>query len=315
MNAPIIQLIGPTATGKTELALALANIFPLEIVSVDSALVYQEMDIGTAKPTLKERQKIKHHLIDICMPNESYSVGLFLRDVTESIKDIHQRKKIPLLVGGTMLYFNALNKGLAEIPTIPEEVRQTLQKILAEKGLDFLYTQLKMEDPTTAERLHPHDSQRILRSLEVFIATKKPLSQWHIEQKNISQNQNFSHALSLVLIPQDREKLHKIIAQRFKQMLANGFVNEVDYLQKKYVLSVDSPSMRCIGYRQVLRYLQQQITQQEMLEQGIFATRQLAKRQITWLRNWPKDKWVPPHQSDTIQPLKNHIDNYLQSFR
>ena len=311
MKPQIITLMGPTATGKTALALELAKTFPIEIISVDSALVYAGMDIGTAKPSKEEQAKVPHHLIDICQPNKSYSAGRFVRDAKQSISEIFSRGNIPLLVGGTMLYFKALFEGLAAIPDVPSEIRQSLQHACEMRGLTALYEELKTIDPLSAAKIHANDQQRILRALEVFYATDKPLSFWQTQSATDTSMQQAS--LQIALMPEDRAQLHAMIEQRFERMLAEGFAEEVIKLREQFGLTIDSPSMRSVGYRQVMEYLEGALTFEEMKAQGIYASRQLAKRQMTWLRPWPNAKFVFAHRSDTIEPIKILIENFLFS--
>lgn len=294
-------ILGPTASGKTQLALDLAQSFPCEIISLDSALVYQDMDIGTAKPTLAERQAVPHHLIDIITPLQSYSVADFLQDCLKKVEEIQQRGNFPLIVGGTMMYFHALTKGLNDLPEADENIRQQLQQDKEQLGLSFLYNQLEKIDPITAQRLKPNDSQRIERALEVFYLTNKPLSEHFQEQ---TQAQNALNIHTLTLIPENRALLHQQIAQRFENMLKNGFLDEVEYLKKCYPeLHADLPSMRCVGYRQAWDYLEKSESYQDFKDKGIAATRQLAKRQLTWLRKLAADTILDPYQTNETQKI------------
>lgn len=282
MTKLIFCLMGPTASGKTALATELVARFPFEIISVDSAMIYREMNIGTAKPTPEELRITPHHLLDIINPNESYSAAQFCTDAKNLSEDIFARGKIPLLVGGTMMYFNALQQGLSELPEANETLRQELETKARTLGLGALHEQLKQIDPVAAERIHAHDAQRIQRALEVYYASGTPLTEL-IAQKKKSSNYEF---INLALFPDDRAWLHERIAQRFKHMLSEGFVAEVEALQEKWGLHLGLPSLRCVGYRQVFEFLNGEGDYKSMQEKGIAATRQLAKRQLTWLRHW-----------------------------
>ena len=276
-----IFLMGPTASGKTELAVQLAQRLDAEIISVDSALVYKGMDIGTAKPTLKERQGIPHYLIDILDPAESFSTGSFRKQALELMEDITKRGKIPLLVGGTMLYFNALYNGLATLPEANPDVRKLLDDELATVGKEAMHARLKRIDPESAERIHPNDPQRVQRALEVYELSGKPITQFFREAQ---QDQIPFNKIKLIVAPQDRKLLHEKIAQRFRQMVDRGLVEEVRALYNRGDLTDALPSIRAVGYRQTWSYLQGEYDLDTMIERGIIATRQLAKRQFTWLR-------------------------------
>ena len=284
-----LALVGPTASGKTAIALALAAEWPLEIISVDSALVYQGMDIGTAKPTLAERQAVVHHLIDIRDPAQSYSAADFARDATALIADIRGRGKLPLLVGGTMLYIKALIEGLDDLPLADPAVRADIEEEAHDRGWPALHAELALVDPPTAQRLPPHDSQRIARALEVWRITGKPLSSFFGTTRVAGPR-----VALLSLEPQDRKWLHQRIEQRFDAMLEHGLVDEVKALRSRGDLQADLPSMRCVGYRQVWEALNDieegtplATAMRLMRERGIAASRQLAKRQLTWLRGMP----------------------------
>lgn len=279
-----VFLMGPTATGKTDLALALCDRLPLEIISVDSALVYRGMDIGTAKPTPELRKRYPHHLVDILDPVESYSAAAFCRDALSTMAGIHARGRVPLLVGGTMLYYRALQRGLAVLPKAQPELRRQLEQRRQEQGLASLHQELQQLDPVAAERIHPNDPQRILRALEVVLATGKPMSDlWALQADSTLPYR----VLKFALWPGERALLHERIARRFNSMLAGGFVEEVDTLKKRGDLREELPSMRAVGYRQVWQYLDGRLDYDEMIERGVIATRQLAKRQLTWLRAEP----------------------------
>src|SRR6266853_313834 len=281
---PAILLMGPTASGKTRLALALARTFPVEVVSVDSAQIYREMDVGTAKPSPSERRAVPHHLIDIIDPTESYSAARFRADALRLMKEITARGRIPLLAGGTMLYFKALREGLSELPESDASVRAELDAEAAARGWPALHAELASVDPATATRLKPTDTQRIQRALEVFRISGKPMSR--LLRRGKSAAPPF-HLIELALVPSDRGALHRRIEERFDAMLERGLVEELRALRERYALRPGLPSMRCVGYRQAWQFLEGEIDRDELRNRGIFATRQLAKRQLTWLRATP----------------------------
>ena len=278
---PAIFLMGPTASGKTALAVQLAHAVNAEIISVDSVLVYQGMDIGTAKPSMKERDGIPHHLIDILDPAESFSTGRFKTVALEIMADITGRGKIPLLTGGTMLYFNVLFHGLASLPEANPAIRKKLDLELAQLGKDALHQRLAQIDPQSAARIHPNDPQRIQRALEVFEISGKPISSFFLQAE---QDQIPYRKIKLIIAPEDRKILHAKIALRFHKMLQQGLVDEVKRLFLREDLNETMPAIRAVGYRQVWSYLQGEYDFATMTEKGIVATRQLAKRQFTWLR-------------------------------
>ena len=302
MNLTPICLAGPTGSGKTAAALAIAEFVPLEIISVDSALVYRGMDIGTAKPSREELAKVPHHLIDILDPSESYSAAEFVRQTQTLVKEIQARGRLPLLVGGTMLYFKALFVGLSAMPQADPELRAEIDADAAVRGWPALHADLATLDPVTAARRAPNDSQRIQRALEVIRLTGQPMSALHAERSEGVDWPLFS------LEPQDRDWLHHRLALRFKQMLDQGFVTEVRRLRERGDLSLQLPSMRCVGYRQIWEALEDKHLgvkdddriAVEVYERGLAATRQLAKRQITWLRSMPERRIVP---CDGKQPV------------
>jgi tRNA dimethylallyltransferase len=273
--------MGPTASGKTQLALTLAAAFPIEVVSVDSAQIYRGMDVGTAKPSPSERRALPHHLIDIIDPTESYSAARFRADTLRLMKEITARGRIPLLAGGTMLYFKALREGLSDLPESDAEVRAEIDAAAAQRGWQALHTELARVDPETAARLKPNDAQRIQRALEVFQTTGTPMSQLLGRRKQTGLPFRF---IELALVPSDRAALHRRIEERFDAMLKAGLVEELRALRKRYALRPDLPSMRCVGYRQAWQFLDGELSRDDLRERGIFTTRQLAKRQLTWLR-------------------------------
>lgn len=278
---PAVCLMGPTASGKTALSVRLAQAIGGEIISVDSALVYRDMNIGTAKPSLEERGGVPHHLIDIIDPAEAFSTGQFRARTLSLMADIHARGKVPLLTGGTMLYFNALYGGLAQLPEADPVIRARLDDELLMLGKDVLHERLSKIDPASASRIHPNDPQRIQRALEVFEISGRPLSSFFAE----AQSDSLPYRLvKLIVAPKERQTLHEIIAARFHDMLARGFIEEVEKLMQRGDLSEKMPSIRAVGYRQIWGYLLGEYDKPAMIEQGIAATRQLAKRQFTWLR-------------------------------
>ena len=281
---PAIFLMGPTASGKTAAAVELAQHLPVELISVDSALVFRDMNIGTAKPDAATLAAAPHHLIDIIDPTAVYSAAAFRTDALQLMQDISARGKIPLLVGGTMLYFRALRFGLSDLPQADEKVRADIEKKAAQAGWPDMHAELAKIDPETAARLKPNDSQRIQRALEIYRISGQTMSALLQQQEPYQLPYKL---IPLALIPSDRKPLHDRIAIRFTEMLKLGLLDELRELQNKYILNNDMASMRCVGYRQSWQYLAGDIDHTELLEQGIAATRQLAKRQLTWLRSMP----------------------------
>jgi tRNA dimethylallyltransferase len=299
--------MGPTASGKTALAVSLAEHFPLEIISVDSALVYRDMNIGTAKPDAETLARAPHHLLDIREPTEAYSAAAFCTDARRLMADISARGRVPLLVGGTMLYFKALLQGLDDLPPADAALRQQLEHEAASRGWPALHAELAEIDPVTAARLAPNDSQRIGRALEIFRLTGSPMFTLLAKaQSNLPYR-----VLQLALLPSDRAVLHQRIATRFDQMLAGGLIEEVESLRCHYALEADMPAMRAVGYRQAWAYLDGAMTLGELREQGIAATRQLAKRQLTWLRSWPGvielDCLAADVEAQALARVKTHL--------
>ena len=278
---PAILLMGPTASGKTGVAIELARELPCEIISVDSAQVYRRMDIGTAKPDAATLARAPHHLIDVIEPDESFSAARFRDDAQALMREITERGRIPLLVGGTMLYFKTLLEGLSELPQADPAIRLMIDTMADESGWPAVHRELQRIDPETAARLEPNDSQRIQRALEVYYITERPLSAILKKPKYVY----FPYTpVKLALVPADRGELHARIAARFESMLELGLIGELRRLRADYALEASMPSMRCVGYRQAWRYLDGEIGLAALREQGIAATRQLAKRQLTWLR-------------------------------
>ena len=296
-NKPLaIFLMGPTASGKTDLAIQLRQQLPVEVISVDSALIYRGMDIGTAKPSKAELALAPHRLIDICDPSESYSAANFRTDALREMQEISAQGKIPLLVGGTMLYYKALLEGLSPLPSADEKVRSEIEAKSALIGWDGLHQELSKIDPISAQRINPNDSQRINRALEVFYLTGKTLTEL-TAQKGEALPYDI---LQFAIAPEQREVLHRRIEQRFHKMIELGFQQEVEKLYRRPDLNENLPSIRCVGYRQMWEYLRGDYDHDEMVFRGICATRQLAKRQITWLRGWTSPiQWL-----DSLQPAQ-----------
>ncbi|HET6265598.1 MAG TPA: tRNA (adenosine(37)-N6)-dimethylallyltransferase MiaA [Usitatibacter sp.] len=279
-----ILVLGPTASGKTAVALALARRFPAEIVSVDSAQVYRGMDVGTAKPDRASRAAVPHHLVDVVDPTESYSAGRFRDDATRLVAEIHARGRVPILAGGTMLYFRALTQGLSDLPPADPAVRARIDARAARSGWPALHAELARVDADTAARLEPTDPQRIQRALEVYEITGTPLSKL---QSRGGGTQPAFEALRVALEPGERSELHRRIDARFRAMLDAGLVEELHGLKRRYRLDASLPSMRAVGYRQAWETLEGRAPADTLAERGIAATRQLAKRQLTWLRSMP----------------------------
>ena len=283
MAQPVVLLVGPTASGKSAAALYLAQQFNAEIISIDSALVYRDMNIGTAKPSAEEQARVPHHLIDLIAPTEAYSVARFLVDCRATIDAIHSRGRLPLLVGGTMMYANILVRGMSDVPPSDSAIRAEIFAERERDGIEALHEKLRAFDPVTAARLRSTDTQRIERALEVWRLTGLPLSSLQGQRKPALEG---LETLVLRWMPDSRAWLHARCEQRLVTMFARGFVAEVESLREKYELSADVSSMRCVGYRQVLDVLEGRTPETEMFERALFATRQLAKRQITWLRSF-----------------------------
>ncbi|MFD3434501.1 tRNA (adenosine(37)-N6)-dimethylallyltransferase MiaA [Alteromonas macleodii] len=296
---PVIAIMGPTASGKTGLALDIAAKVESEVISVDSALVYKGMDIGTAKPTQEEQAGVVHHLIDIIDPAQSYSVSQFVNDTNALIGDILARGKVPILAGGTMMYFNALINGISPLPKSDEKIRDEITQQAQRLGWSKLHDELRGVDPISGERIHPNDPQRITRALEVYRSTGKTLTHWQ-QQEGEKCRYNIAQ---FAIAPADRAVLHERIATRFDLMLEQGFENEVVKLYERSDLHEDLPSIRSVGYRQMWQYLDGQLSYAEMRERGIIATRQLAKRQLTWLRGWEQVTWLDTFANDNLTKI------------
>lgn len=302
---PVVCIMGPTASGKTALAIALKqHLHNAELISVDSALVYRGMDIGTAKPSAAELAAAPHFLLDMLDPAQSYSAADFRADALTLIADIQRRGNIPVLVGGTMLYFKALLQGISALPAADEHIRQQLEAQAAKLGWAAMHQQLALVDPQAAARIHPNDPQRINRALEVYRLTGKSLTELTAEKP-----EPFPYKIhQFAIAPTERAVLHQRIEQRFMQMLEQGFEQEVRQLFQREDLHENLPAIRCVGYRQMWQYLAGQITHEEMVSQGIAATRQLAKRQLTWLRSWPDLHWLKS-EADASENLQAVISS------
>ena len=294
-DLPIFVLTGPTGVGKSDWAIRLAEDAPVEIVSVDSALVYRGLDIGSAKPPKALRERILHHLVDLCAPTESYSAGQFVTDATTCISQIHARRRVPLLVGGTMLYLRALVHGLAPLPQAAPEVRAQLDERAARDGWPALHGELLRVDPAAAARIAAHDRQRIQRALEVYYTTGRPISE--LQRSTVSPLAGL-RLKYWALAPTDRAMLHERLSGRFRAMMKAGFLNEVKELHQRGDLTARHPSMRSVGYRQLWAHLDGEYGLEEAEQRGIFATRQLAKRQLTWLRAEKLAQWMDPENAE-----------------
>jgi tRNA dimethylallyltransferase len=300
---PVICLMGPTASGKTALAMALHDALPCDIISVDSALVYRNMDIGTAKPTAEELAKYPHSLINLIDPSESYSAADFCRDALREIEKSRANNRIPLLVGGTMMYFKSLIDGISPLPTADAKIRQEIEAEAKELGWSHLHDQLAKIDPISAERIHKNDPQRLIRALEVFRITGKSMT----ELTKVKGERLGGDVLQFAISPKDRKDLHARIALRFEQMIEQDFESEVVKLKERTDLHVNLPSIRCVGYRQMWEYLNNEVDHDEMVFKGICATRQLAKRQLTWLRNWPNLHWLHMEDENNLKDILSSV--------
>lgn len=330
----VICLMGPTAAGKTDLALALVESLPCDIVSVDSALIYKGMDIGTAKPDKEFLKKAPHKLINIIEPYESYSVARFYADVYQEIQIIIEKGRIPLLVGGTMMYYRIIQQGIANLPSADEHIRKVIVQDAEQYGWAYIHAQLKKVDPESAARIKPTDSQRLQRALEVYRVTGKTMTKLWQDQQNVSgkvsensytqthihnSSQEIENVgglpplpyyfLNFSIAPQDRKELHQRIEKRFDQMLDMGFLKEVDAFYRCNKISSDMTSMRCVGYRQVWEYFEGKLNYEEMRERGIIATRQLAKRQLTWLRSWPNLYQLDTNDTKVLAKALKIVEN------
>ena len=306
MKPLAVCLMGPTASGKTELALRLADRLPVAIISVDSALVYRGMDIGTAKPAQDTLRRYPHRLLDIREPEESYSAGNFVRDATAEITDIHKTGCIPLLVGGTMMYFRALTRGMARLPPANRDIRAAIDAEAAAEGWAAMHGKLAAIDRNSAERISANDSQRIQRALEVYRVSGRTLSEWH--RTGLGESEAPARFIKFGLVPRDRSTLHNRIEKRLAAMLENGFLEEVRRLRVRPGLSARSPSMRAVGYRQLWSHLDGDCDLETAVARALFATRQLAKRQLTWLRSEGGLYVLDPLEPATIDTIVSAIE-------
>ena len=304
---PIISIIGPTSIGKSNLAIELYNKYPVEIISVDSVMIFRDMNIGTAKPDKEVLKSIKHHLIDIKNPDDNYNVGDFYKDVCKLINSIHLNERIPLLVGGTLMYFNQLYNGLNQLPETSIIDRNFINNISDIYGWEKLHTCLKNIDYKTYQKINKADKQRIQRALEVYLITGKPISSFFAESMHLSEDFNL---ITLKMMCDDRSKLHKNIEERTKMMFQNGFIDEVMSIRKKYPITSDSQSMKSIGYKQVMSFINNEINENELFERTIFATRQLAKRQITWIKKFTEGIEIDL-ENQTLEHLFSMLDKRL----
>lgn len=304
----VVCLMGPTASGKTGLAVELAQYHNFEIISVDSALVYKGMDIGTAKPDEDLLAKAPHRLIDIIDPTESYSAADFVLDAVDHVQDILSKGKTPLLVGGTMMYFNALQKGLAEMPNANPELRATIEQEALQKGWASLHEELHKVDPEAALRIHPNDPQRLQRAIEVYRLTGKTMTQFWSEQESVSLPFDM---INMAVMPKERSVLHERIEQRFYDMMDQGFLAEVEAFYRRGDLSIDMPSMRCVGYRQLWQHLNGDDLLDDAIFKGVVASRQLAKRQLTWLRGWEDLMIFDSLSKDLVPDALNYIESKI----
>ena len=307
VDSPIaVFIMGATATGKTDLALAVYEALDVDLISVDSALVYRGMDIGTAKPDAQTLQQAPHQLIDIIDPAEVYSAGQFREDALRLMQQSVETQRTALLVGGTMLYFNALQKGMANMPAVDESVKQAIEQEAVTNGILAMHERLQKLDPVSAERIHPNDPQRIKRALEVYDSTGVTLTEYWREQEQLKDKTGFPYRrIKIALMPDDRIELRKRITQRLDMMLKQGFIEEVERLYKRDDLQPEMPSIRAVGYRQVWGYLAGDYGYDEMREKAIIATAQLAKRQMTWLRKETECNFIDPNALNTPKVLKN----------
>jgi tRNA dimethylallyltransferase len=304
-------LLGPTASGKTDLAVRLAQTAPVELISVDSAQVYRGMDIGSGKPDADTLAIAPHHLIDIRDPADSYSAADFRADAISLITQIHERGRFPLLVGGTMLYFKVLRDGLADMPHADARVRADIEQLAEQGGWAAVHARLAEVDPLSADRIHPNDPQRLQRALEVFLVTGRTMTELHAEEQ-LAASTSGSLPFDLqftAIVPAERGQLHDKIARRFRSMLEAGFVTEVEKLYRRGDLSAELPALKSVGYRQIWQYLAGNIDYDEMVERGIIATRQLAKRQFTWMRSWPGLTILGSQTDDSLDKLLNIVES------
>jgi tRNA dimethylallyltransferase len=306
---PAIFIMGPTASGKTALACEFFDRLNCELISVDSALVYKDMDIGTAKPSKEELARYPHHLIDVRDAADPYSAADFRHDALALMAEITARGKVPVLVGGTMLYFKFLLEGSAKLPTANESIRADIEKLVEEHGKQHIHDLLKTVDPESAERLNPNDPQRVQRAYEVFLISGKTLTQHWVEQEEQPLNYN---VIQFAIAPQERKTLHERIELRFNQMIEQGFIDEVKAMRARGDLKEDLPSVRAVGYRQAWDFLEGRLDFEEMVFRGVVATRQLAKRQMTWLRGWNNLHWLDSLDANLAENALSILEQEMQ---
>jgi tRNA dimethylallyltransferase len=301
---PVICIMGPTASGKTDLAMQLSDHLPCDIISVDSALIYKDMNIGTAKPSSDELAKYPHRIIDIIDPSESYSVADFCRDAKREIADIRSKGRIPVLVGGTMMYFKSLLEGISPLPAADANIRAEIEALAQDKGWQHIHQLLNDVDPVSAARIHENDPQRLTRALEVYRISNKTMT----ELTKIKGDTLDGDVLQFAISTTERKELHQRIELRFNIMLEQGFQAEVESLKKRSDLHENLPSIRCVGYRQMWQHLNGEFDHDDMVFRGVCATRQLAKRQLTWLRSWPELTWLTTNDDSNLQQVLDIID-------
>lgn len=302
---PVICIMGPTASGKTDLAMQLSDHLPCDIISVDSALIYKDMNIGTAKPTREELAQYPHRIIDIIDPSESYSVADFCRDAKREIADIRSKGRIPVLVGGTMMYFKSLLEGISPLPAADANIRAEIEALAIDKGWQHIHQLLNDVDPVSAARIHENDPQRLTRALEVYRISNKTMT----ELTKIKGETLDGDVLQFAISTADRKELHQRIELRFNIMLEQGFQAEVESLKQRSDLHENLPSIRCVGYRQMWQHLNGEFSHDDMVFRGVCATRQLAKRQLTWLRSWPELTWLTTNDDSNLQQVLDLINS------
>lgn len=314
-TSPVICLMGPTASGKTDLAIELSKQLPCDLISVDSAMVYKNLDIGSAKPAPDVLEKYPHQLINICEPEQVYSAAQFREDAILAIKKSHQQQRLPLLVGGTMLYFKILQQGIADLPSADPVIREKLVKQAQQYGWEYLHDYLKKIDPVSAQRIHPNDPQRMQRAIEIYELTGKPMSALWSEAQNQTKTKSNNNQFNFInlALELDRKILHQRIEQRFDQMLEQGFISEVEmlYAKKNQGIHADLPAIKSAGYQQAWKFLSGEYDEKTFREKAIVATRQLAKRQITWLRSWPKVNFFYALEDSLVNKTLQYIREEL----
>ncbi|MBI33040.1 MAG: tRNA (adenosine(37)-N6)-dimethylallyltransferase MiaA [Gammaproteobacteria bacterium] len=308
-SSKAIVIRGPTASGKTDLSLKLSEKLPLEVISVDSVMVYKGLDIGSAKPSKEILKQYPHHLIDICDPRDKYSVGKFVDDAQEKIKDIQSKNRIPILVGGTMMYYKVLQDGLSELPSANDEVRNQIEQKAREIGWSKLHSELEEIDPEAAQKIKPNDKQRIQRAMEVYMISGVPISELRRESKN---NNEFKF-LNITLMPNDREELYRNINSRFDSMIKEGLLDEITSLLDERLVSKDSHSMQSIGYREMLDYIGGEVSLDDAIDAAKMSSRRYAKRQITWLRSMDDPYKLDPSDNNNLKSIQDIINSHFEA--